>query len=138
MFWLVVKPLSVGVRILLIHDDQVLMVKHVYEKYWYLPGGAVERGESLEDAARREATEEVGATINELSLFGVYTNLEEGKSDHVVVFLSSDFELNGQSDDEIECVTFHPLEDLPEPISPGSDNRIREFIDGKSGIYGSW
>ena len=138
MFWLVVKPLSVGVRLLLIRDGKVLMVKHVYEKFWYLPGGAVERGESLEESARREATEEVGATINEISLFGIYTNLENGKSDHVAVFISKDFDLNGQSDDEIECFAFFPLGHLPEPISPGSGNRIREYLEGKKGIYGAW
>jgi 8-oxo-dGTP pyrophosphatase MutT (NUDIX family) len=138
MFWLAVKPLSVGVRLMMIREGQVLMVKHVYEKYWYMPGGAVERGETLEAAVRRESAEEVGATLNELRLFGTYTNFENGKSDHVVVFLSQDFDLTGQSDDEIECFAFYPLEHLPEPLSPGSENRIREYLDGQIGIYGTW
>ncbi len=67
------KPLTHGVRALLIREGQVLLVQHVYEDEWYLPGGLVERGETLEEAIRREALEEVGAEIYDLQLFGVYT-----------------------------------------------------------------
>ena len=138
MLWLVVKPLSVGVRLLLIRDNNILLVKHVYEKLWYLPGGAVERGETLETAARREADEEVGAQLSDLRLFGTYTNFEHGKSDHVVVFISQDFEFDCQSDDEIERCEFFSLDRLPEPLSPGSKNRIEEFRAGKIGEFGTW
>ena len=138
MFWLIVKPLSVGVRLILARDGQVLLVKHVYEKFWYLPGGAVEQNETLDGAVRREAAEEVGASLKELRLFGTYTNFENGKSDHVIVFLSENFELNGQSDDEIEKCEFFALEDLPEMISPGSSQRINEYIEGKMGTFGTW
>ena len=119
MLWLVVKPLSVGVRLLLIKDNQVLLVKHIYEKFWYLPGGAVERGETLEQAVRREAQEEVGADLADLRLFGTYTNFEHGKSDHVIVFLSQNFEKTCQTDDEIEYCEFFSLDQLrsmPEAI----------------------
>ncbi len=138
MVWLLFKPLTVGVRLLLVRDNQVLMVEHVYEDSWYLPGGMVERGETLEQAVRREASEEVGAALHDLQLFGVYTNFKQGKSDHVVTFLSHDFDLNGQSDYEIEGYAFFPLDDLPEGMSSGSENRIRDFLEGKSATYGIW
>ena len=138
MLWLLLKPLSIGVRLLLIKEGQVLLVKHVYEKDWYLPGGAVEQGETLEMSARREAKEEAGVQIADLRLFGAYTNFENGKSDHVVVFISQDFRLNYQSDDEIEYCQFFPLNGLPDPISPGSQNRIDEFVSGHMGEFGIW
>jgi 8-oxo-dGTP pyrophosphatase MutT (NUDIX family) len=138
MLWLLFKPVSAGVRLLMVEDDQVLLVKHVYEPFWYLPGGAVERYESLEEAVRREAREEAGATLHDLQLFGAYTNYERGKSDHVIVFISRDFNLTCEGDDEIEFCQFFPLDALPEMISPGSENRIREYLDGKIGNYGDW
>ena len=138
MLWLVFKPVSMGVRVLMVKDGQVVLVKHVYEPYWYLPGGAVERDETLETAVRREAREETGAALHDLELFGVYTHKERGKSDHIAVFLSQAFDLTCVGDDEIENCQFFPLGALPEKVSPGSANRIREYMDGKIGIYGDW
>ena len=138
MLWLLFKPVSIGVRILMVKDGQVVLVKHVYEPYWYLPGGAVEHGETLESAVRREALEETGATLHELALFGVYSNNEGGKMDHIAVFISPHFELTCQGDDEIEYCRLFPLNALPEKVSPGSANRICEYLDAKDGSYGDW
>lgn len=138
MLWLLVKPVSAGVRLLMVRDGQVLLVKHVYEPFWYLPGGAVERDETLENAARREAREETGASLNDLQLFGAYTNYERGKSDHIIVFLSQTFELTCEGDDEIEFCQFFPLDALPEDVSTGSENRIREYLAGEIPAYGDW
>jgi len=138
MLWLLFKPMSTGVRLLMICDNQVLLVKHIYEPHWYLPGGAVEQGETLDDAIRREALEEAGATLHDLHLFGAYTNFESGKSDHVIVFFSSDFDLTFEGDDEIEFCRFFPLDGLPEKMSPGSENRICEYLNDKKKSYGAW
>lgn len=137
-FWLLLKPLSVGVRILLIRDQKILLVKHVYENRWYLPGGMVERNETLEQAARREALEEVGAQVRELALFGAYTNRKERRFDHIVVYISKDFDVSGVTDDEIEQWEFFDLQALPDKISPGSGNRIQEFLDGETKRFGDW
>jgi 8-oxo-dGTP diphosphatase len=71
--------------------------KHVlvisqYKSAWYLtnhkvrglefPGGKVEEGESLEEAARREVYEETGATVDELSQIAEY-KVTEGKDSFV-------------------------------------------------------
>jgi ADP-ribose pyrophosphatase YjhB (NUDIX family) len=138
MLWLVFKPVSVGVRVLMIKNGQVVLVNHIYEPYWYLPGGAVEHGETLETAARREAQEETGATLHDLQLFGVHTNAEHGSCDHIIVFLSRAFELTCKGDDEIEFCHMFPLDALPEEISPGTANRIREYLEGRVGFYDDW
>jgi ADP-ribose pyrophosphatase YjhB (NUDIX family) len=135
---LMIKPSTVGVRLLMVRDNQILLVNHVYENKWYLPGGIVEKGETLDQAARREALEEVGATLEDFKLFGTYTNFKEGRNDHIIVFLSEQFSLNGESDHEIEAMAYYPMDSLPESVSTGSENRVRDYLRGEGVRYGTW
>lgn len=45
------------------YEDQIIVVMDPSNGFWFLPGGGVERDESLEDAAKREAFEELGVEI---------------------------------------------------------------------------
>ncbi len=45
-----VRPITIGVRVLLLREEQVLLVRHSYIQGWYLPGGGLKRGETLEAA----------------------------------------------------------------------------------------
>ena len=49
--------------------DQLLMT-HLVERGWDIPGGHIEPGESPEEAARREVYEETGARVGPLHLLG--------------------------------------------------------------------
>ena len=138
MVWLLINPHTIGVRILLIRDEQVLLVKHTYEKEWFLPGGIVERGESLVDAVKREAFEETGAYVENVSLLGVHTKSEGKNQVHVVTYLADEFEIRKVHDEEIEETRFFPLDELPETISPGSGRRIEEAVQGLSATFGDW
>ncbi|HUI40030.1 MAG TPA: NUDIX hydrolase [Methanothrix sp.] len=55
-----------------------------YQGCYALPGGFVEVGETVEDAAHREAREETGLEIGILALVGVYSDPGRDPRGHVV------------------------------------------------------
>lgn len=130
IYWRLFQPLTVGVKVMLIQDDRVLLVRHTYQPGWFFPGGGVKRKETLETAVRREAREEIGATLGPLHLFGIYTHLDKYKSDHMILFLCRDFQLHGSSDPEIAAAQFFPLDQLPPDTSIGTSRRIQEYQTG--------
>ena len=133
------RPKFLGVRVMLIQNGQVLLVRQTYLPGWFMPGGGVKRGETLDNAARREAREEVGAEMKDLKLVGAYTNFQGFKSDHNILFQCTDFIFSGQSDQEIAEVRFFPLDDLPENIWPGHRQRLEEYRAGlEHPQFGEW
>lgn len=137
-YYYLFRPITLGVRLLAIKEDKVLLVRHSYQEAWFLPGGGVKRGETLEQAIRREAREECGAIVGTIELFGAYSHFYEFKSDHIVVFLSHDFDVHSSKSIEIEHVAYFSLHRLPEDISVGSQKRIHEYLRGEKGIWGDW
>ena len=119
--------------------NEVLLVRQSYMPGWFMPGGGAKRGETLEAAARREALEEVGATLGDLRLMGAYTNFGEWKTDHNIVFIVDSFELSGRSDREVAEMRFFPIDPLPEDLWPGHRRRLEELRAGtQSPAYGEW
>jgi 8-oxo-dGTP diphosphatase len=52
--------------VILIEDERVALIRRAYpdHEYYLFPGGQVERGETVEEAASREAHEELGLDIS--------------------------------------------------------------------------
>ena len=66
------KPLRYRAEIMIWRDGKVLVTSGQHGAYeWYgLPGGGIDEGESPEEAARREALEEVGVAVRNTRLTG--------------------------------------------------------------------
>ena len=65
----------IGVGAIIIEGDRVVLVKRAHpplQAEWSIPGGALEIGELVREAAAREAREETGLTVEPGELLGVY------------------------------------------------------------------
>ena len=86
------RPL-VGVGAIIFRRDRILMAqrgKEPLKGWWSLPGGALELGESLEDAVRREVLEETGLEVEPVKLFEVFERIMRDDSRRPRVSLRPD------------------------------------------------
>jgi 8-oxo-dGTP diphosphatase len=135
------RPSQVGVRILVPRADTVLLVRHRGgRRPWSLPGGGVNRGESLADAACREVHEEAGCEVAPDHLLGVYHAFYEGMSNYTIVFVCTPLGPAAAPEGDLEIVDarFFPVDDLPANTERGSLERIAEHARGERGLIAPW
>lgn len=68
-------------------NDNIVLIKRLnnpFKDFWAIPGGFVEYGEKVEDAAIREAKEETNLDIKLTSLVGVYSDPNRDPRGHTV------------------------------------------------------
>lgn len=127
--------LTLGARTAVIVNGQVLLVRHGYVAGWQLPGGAVDPGESAEEAARREVIEETGYAVEgALTLLGFYHATTYTNRDHVAVYVArAALQVRSfTSNREIAEIGWFALDDLPEPMAPSALRRLAEIKSGSS------
>lgn len=82
-----IKTPLLAVDVVIKMDDKLVLIRRrnpPFSGSYALPGGFVERGESVEDAARREAFEETGLDISLIKLVGVYSDPDRDPRGHIV------------------------------------------------------
>lgn len=129
------RAMTLGVRGLVIDEEnRILLVRHTYVSGFYLPGGGVERGETMLEALARELQEEGGVhLLGAPALHGVYLNRRASPRDHVALYVVRRFQHSGPRapDFEIAEAAFFPLDDLPSDATPATRARIAEVLGGE-------
>ena len=88
-YWFLLRPRIVGVKCVLTHGEDVLLVRHTYgSRAWDLPGGTVRRREAPRDAARREMHEELGRRIDDWTPLGELFVRSNHHDDDLHLFLA--------------------------------------------------
>jgi len=99
---------------------EVLLIRRSDNDNWALPGGAIDLGESLAQAAVREVREESGIDCEITGLVGIYTDPR-----HVILYTS-----NGEARQEFSIVlTATATRGEPTPSSESTDVRWTPVAD---------
>lgn len=99
---------------------------------WALPGGFVDRGETVETAAVREAREETGLEVELVRQFHVYSDPERDARGHTVsvVFVGR---AGGEPRAATDAVTARVFstDHLPEPLVFDHGRILRDYVEGR-------
>ncbi len=127
------RPIRLGAHAVVLDGaGKVLLVRHTYRRGWSIPGGGVNRGETLEAAARREIYEETGVIAEgPIDLLGVYSNLTRRYSDHMTVHVIRTWRREDRKSFEIAETRFFPIDDLPADTLPGTRRRLAELTGAR-------
>lgn len=136
------RPLVLSVAGCLILDDQnrVLLQHRADDGLWSHAGGALELGESVEDAVKREVYEETGLIVQNIELFNIYS----GESQHHIypngdeayfvnmVYICRDYTgVPYSNDHESKQVRFWDLGELPPMTDSNKEilNDLRAYLN---------
>lgn len=129
--------LSTAGAVLIDDEDRFLMQYRCDNDTWGLPGGVIELGETVEDAAIREVFEETGLTASDLKLFNIYSGTDQhyiypnGDEVYMVCITYYTRTFKGQINiDGIETkdIKFFDVNNLPDKISPPVKCTVEDIV----------
>jgi mutator protein MutT len=110
---------KLAVDVIINYNGRIVLVRRKNPPYgWALPGGYVEYGETVEDAARREVKEETGLSLVSLEQFHVYSHPLRDPRGHTVSVV---FVAKGKgkllAGDDAQRVRLFDLDKLPSDLA---------------------
>ncbi len=109
---------------------EVVLIKRKNPPYgWAIPGGFVDYGESLEDAAIREAKEETNLDIKQLRQFHTYSDPHRDPRHHSIstVYIANAKGVPQAKDDALEIGIFNES-NLPEEIAFDHRSILKDYF----------
>ena len=126
----------VTVDIIIEAEGGIPLVRRKYppfQGYWAIPGGIVEEDETVENAARREAYEETGLTVSNLSILGVYS--EPGRDPRgrsiSVVFVAKRADGRPRAGSDAASLAMFPEANLPSDLAFDHRAMLRDYLSLK-------
>lgn len=140
------KPVTplLTVDIIILAERKLVLIQRLnppYQGYWALPGGFVDIGETVENAAIREAKEETGLDVELKELVGVFSDPDRDPRGHTVTicFIAKGYgKLKASSDARYAALFAPELNDLPplafdhKKIIYAAVKQIRLLVQGQS------
>lgn len=126
---------KVGVAVLLFQAGKLLLIRRKGAHgsgTWATPGGHLEYGEEPAECARREAREEVGVEVGEVTFRAVTNDVFEVEDKHYITLWMSgritDGEPSVAAEDEVAEWGWFDPSDLPQPLFLP----LRHLLSGQS------
>ncbi|MER7151241.1 NUDIX hydrolase [Streptomyces lydicus] len=119
---------------IIVQDDRVLMVRRRVkegELMWQFPAGAIEDGETAEQAAVRETQEETGLTVEALKLLGERVHPKTGRLMSYTACSVVSGEAHVADAEELAEVAWVSLAKIPEYVPYGLFEPVQEYLDGE-------
>lgn len=118
----------VSVSALIFEEECILLAHRRAIDWWNLPGGALDPGETVDEALRREVREETGLEVEVGQLVGVYSKPLKQE-----IVLSLRCRVSGGTpgnivDDDIDESRYFALDALPARILPKHRERINDAL----------
>jgi 8-oxo-dGTP pyrophosphatase MutT (NUDIX family) len=126
----------VGAAILVVDgSNRLLMMKRSDNHCWGIPGGSVEPGEVVEEAAKRETFEETNIEVRETSLFGVFSGPElfykypngDEVYNVIIAHLSQNWRGEIRLNEEHTEWRWFAAHEIPEDVSPPIKSVLEQF-----------
>jgi 8-oxo-dGTP diphosphatase len=124
------------VDIIIENGGGIVLVKRKFPPLgWALPGGFVDAGEWVAQAARREALEETGLAVELLDLLGVYSNPARDPRGIYTVSVVYIARADGvpQGGDDAAVAQIFPLDALPPDIVFDHPQMIADYVRFRAG-----
>lgn len=121
-------------------DHRILVQQRSDNRLWGLPGGAVDIGESLVDAVRREVREESGYDVEVVRMSGIYSDpadqIVSYPDGNVIHYVSANFECrvvagSPRVDDESLQQRWVDARQLPRPFVVSQKVRVVDWLEGR-------
>ncbi len=126
--------IGIGATVAIIQDNKVLLTKREDFEIWCLPGGQIDSGESMADAAVREAREETGLEVELTRLVCLSSRTGGGQEVHMPIFAAR--VVGGTiapQVDEVIDIGYFAAEELPVDLMPWHRLPALDALNGVSG-----